>query len=150
MSGTHDTSKLDDLIVTTIDSARGYENAAEHADAASYAGFFREMAGERRGVIADLQAASRALGGTPSEFGSAAATIHRRWEDLRTALGGGDAAIVKEVERGEDYLKEEYERVLADERMSAEALQAVQAAYQSVRRGHDSASRLKHALEAAD
>jgi uncharacterized protein (TIGR02284 family) len=146
----HDTSKLDDLIITTIDSARGYENAADHADAARYAGFFREMAGERKGVVAGLQAASRALGGTPSEFGSTAATLHRRWEDLRTALGGGDEAIVKEVERGEDYLKEEYERVLADERMSPEAMEAVRSAYQSVKRGHDSASRLKHALEGAD
>lgn len=150
MSGNHDISKLDDLIITTIDSARGYENAAEHADAARYAGFFREMAGERKGVVADLQAASRALGGTPSEFGSAAATIHRRWEDLRTALGGGDEAIVKEVERGEDYLMEEYARVLDDERMSAEAMDAVRAAYQSVKHGHDSASRLKHAFEGAD
>jgi uncharacterized protein (TIGR02284 family) len=146
----HDTSKLDDLIITTIDSARGYENAAEHADAATYAGFFREMAGERKGVVADLQAASRALGGAPSEFGSAAATVHRRWEDLRTALGGGDEAIVKEVERGEDYLKEEYERVLADDRMSGQAMEAVRAAYQSVQRGHASASRLKHAFEVAD
>jgi len=150
MSGNHDTSKLDDLITAIIDSARGYENAAEHADAERYAGFFREMAGERRGVAADLQAASRALGGTPSELGSAAATLHRRWEDLRTALGGGDEAIVKEVERGEDYLKEEFERVLADERMSVEALEAVRAAYQSVKRGHDSASRMKHALETAE
>ncbi len=149
MSRNHDIAKLDDLIVTTIDSVRGYENAAEHADAAGYAGFFREMAGERRGVVTDLQAASRALGGTPSDFGSTAATIHRRWEDLRTALGGGDEAIVKEVERGEDYLKEEFERVLDDDRMSGEAIEAVRTAYASVRRGHDSASRLKHALEAA-
>jgi len=149
MTDQHDTSKLDDLIVTTIDSVRGYENAAEHADAARYAGFFREMAGERRGVVTELQAASRALGGTPSDFGSVAATIHRRWEDLRSALGGGDEAIVKEVERGEDYLKEEYDRVLADEHMSAAALEAVRTAYQSVRHGHDSASRLKHAFEAA-
>ncbi len=149
MSSTHDVSKLDDLITTTIDSARGYENAAAHADAASYADFFREMAAERGKVIDTLSAQSRALGGTPAEYGSTAATIHRRWEDLRTALGGGDAAIVKEVERGEDYLKEEYQRVLDDERMSGEALEAVRVAYQSVLRGHDRASQLKHALEAA-
>jgi len=150
MSEMHDTAKLDDLIVTTIDSIRGYENAAEHADGARYSVFFREMAAERRDVVAALQAASRALGGTPSDYGSTAATIHRRWEDLRTALGGGDAAIVAEVERGEDYLKEEFERVLEDERMSGEAREAVHRAYQSVRRGHDHARRLKHVLEDAE
>ena len=61
-----------------------------------------------------------------------------------------DEAIVKEVERGEDYLKEEYERVLADERMSSAAMEAVRAAYQSVKHGHHSASRLKHAMEGVD
>jgi uncharacterized protein (TIGR02284 family) len=146
----HDLGKLDDLIITTIDSVKGYEYSADHADAAQYEDFFREMAAERRAVVVQLQDAHRALGGTPSDFGSAAATIHRRWEDFRLAFGGGDKAIVKEVERGEDYLKEEYDRVVKDDGMSAPALAAVNQAYQSVLRGHDRASQLKHALEAAD
>jgi uncharacterized protein (TIGR02284 family) len=149
MSSTHDTSKLDDLIVTLIDSVKGFEHSAEKAEAGRYRSFFADMARERREAVAMLQAASRAEGGTPAGYGSAAATLHRRVEDLRVALGGGDAAIVKEVERGEDYLKEEFDRVLADERMSPAALAAVREAYESVRRGHDKASALKHALEKA-
>ena len=97
-----------------------------------------------------LQEASRAEGGTPADYGSAAATLHRRLEDLRVALGGGDKAIIKEVERGEDYLKEEFERVLNDDRMSPGAMAAVREAFESVRRGHDEASDLKHRLEATD
>ena len=150
MADMHDTAKLDDLIVTTIDSVRGYENAAEHAKAARYAEFFRATAAERRQVIETLSAQSRALGGTPAEYGSTAATIHRRWEDLRTALGGGDTAIVKEVERGEDYLMEEFGRVMEDERMSSETMAVLRPCYETVRRGHDRVSELKHALEAAD
>ncbi|MCW3848311.1 PA2169 family four-helix-bundle protein [Sphingomonas sp. LB-2] len=150
MSTMHDTGKLDDLIITTIDSIKGYEHSAEHADARRYAGFFRAMAGERRGVVELLQEQSRALGGTPADYGSTAATIHRRWEDLRHALGGGDAALVKEVERGEDYLKEEYERALNDGITSPETLAVIRRAYESVVRGHDRASHLKHELEAAD
>ncbi len=69
---------------------------------------------------------------------------------LRIALGSGDEAIIKEVERGEDYLKEEFERVLEDGRMSPGAMAAVREAYESVRRGHDEASDLKQRLEAAD
>jgi uncharacterized protein (TIGR02284 family) len=150
MSDMHDTSKLDDLIVTLIDSIKGFENSAEAAEAANYRTFFTEMASDRRGAVALLQAASRAEGGTPAESGSVAGTLHRRFEDLRAALGGGDAAIIKEVERGEDYLKEEFERVLADERLSPAAMTAVREAHASVRRGHDKASALKHALENAD
>jgi uncharacterized protein (TIGR02284 family) len=149
MSDMHDTSKLDDLIVTLIDSVKGFEHSAEKAEAARYRTFFTEMAGERRAAVTALQAASRAEGGKPADYGTAAATLHRRFEDLRVALGGGDAAIVREIERGEDYLKEEFDRVLADERMSPAAMAAVRDAYASVRRGHDQASALKHALESA-
>lgn len=148
MSINTDISKLDDLIVTTIDSIRGYENSADHADAGRYADFFRSMAGERRNVVARLQTASRGLGGTPAEYGSTAATLHRRWEDLRHALGGGDAALVKEVERGEDYLKEEFERALGDDSISAATRAVIAECFESVLHGHDRASALKHQLEA--
>ena len=40
MSEMHDTSKLDDLIVTLIDSVKGYEHSAEKAEAARYRDFF--------------------------------------------------------------------------------------------------------------
>ena len=149
MSDNHTTSKLDDLITTLIDSVKGFEHSAEKAEAANYREFFTAMARDRREAVTTLQAASRAEGGTPADYGSAAATLHRRVEDLRHALGGGDAAIIKEVERGEDYLKEEFDRVLADERMSPAAMAAVRDAYASVRRGHDRASALKHELKTA-
>jgi uncharacterized protein (TIGR02284 family) len=150
MSTNHDVSKLDDLIVTTIDSIRGYEQAAEHADAGRYASFFAEMASERLGVVEALSNASRDLGGTPADYGSTAATVHRRWEDLRRVLGGGDDAILKEVERGEDYLKEEFDRVLNDDRMTGRTQAVVRDCYQSVQRGHDQARALRDQLAAAD
>jgi uncharacterized protein (TIGR02284 family) len=150
MSTNHDVSKLDDLIVTTIDSIRGYEQAAEHADAGRFAAFFGDMAAERRRVVEALSAKSRALGGTPADYGSAAATLHRRWEDLRRVLGGGDKAILSEIERGEDYLKEEFDRVLKDDRMSAGAQDVVRECHASVLRGHDGAKALRDALQAAD
>ena len=146
MSSTTDVSKLDDLIVTTIDSVKGYEASAELAKAGTYVSFFTEMAAERRQVVVALQEASRAIGGTPSDFGSAAATIHRRWEDLRHALGGGDASVIKAVEAGEDYLKQEFERAIKDENVSESTRAIITQCFASVRKGHDRASALKHAL----
>lgn len=145
MSDTHATSKLDDLIVTTVDSIRGYEQAADHADAGAHAATLRAMADERRGALEALQAESRRLGGAPKDFGSAAGTIHRRWEDIRHAFGGGDGAVAAEVARGEAYLKEEFDRVLADERMPADTLAVIQRAYDSVLRGAERADELKRA-----
>ena len=70
MSDNHDVSKLDDLIVTLIDSVKGYEHSAEKAESARYKGFFQEMAQDRRAAVTALQEASRAEGGTPAESGS--------------------------------------------------------------------------------
>ena len=149
MSTMHVTSKLDDLIVTTIDSIRGYEQAADHAQAGAHAGFFRTMAEERRAVVAALQAESQRLGGTPNDFGSLAGTVHRRWADLRHALGGGDKGIAESVRRGEDYLKEEFDRVLRDEAIPADTLAVVREAYASVLTGYEQAQAQLPAPQAA-
>ncbi|WP_157215760.1 PA2169 family four-helix-bundle protein [Flavisphingomonas formosensis] len=146
MSANHDISKIDDLITTLIDSIKGYEHSAEKVDSADFKALFLDLAAGRRGSVELLQQTSRALGGKPNDFGSAAATIHRRIEDLRVALGGGDAAIVKEIERGEDYLKEEFGRALRDDAMGGEARDAIARAYESVTRGHSAMSALKHQL----
>ena len=148
MSANHDIAKLDDLIVTTIDSIKGYEHSAEHAHE-GYARLFRKMAEERREVVAELQAQSRALGGTPNDFGSTAATIHRRFEDLRVALGGGDEAIIKEIERGEDYLKQEFERALSSDRLGEATRAVIEHCFHSVDRGHWRAHELKQGFAEA-
>ena len=146
---THAVSKLDDLIVTTIDSIKGYEQAADHAAAERWAETIRTMAADRRAVVAALQAESRRLGGTPSDFGSVAGEFHRRWEDVRHAFGGGDAAIAKEIDRGEAYLQEEFDRVLKDEKMPADALTVVRDAYASIVRGREQAQRMGEIAKAA-
>jgi uncharacterized protein (TIGR02284 family) len=149
MLNDHDIAVLNSLITTTIDSAAGFERSAQDADAGTFQQLFRDFAGERRQVAARLQETVRALGGTPADDGSLKADLHRRWVDLRAAIsgGGGDKAIVEEVERGEDYLKAKYEAALKDSGLSPAATEAIRAAYQSVRAGHDTASALKHRME---
>ena len=148
MTADHDISVLNSLITTTIDSADGFERSAEDAAAARFVDFFREFAAERRQVVARLQQTVRTLGGAPSDDGSLTAQLHRRWVDLRSAIsgGGGDKAIIEEVERGEDYLKAKYDEALADARLSATTTAAIRSAYESVRAGHDRASAFKHAM----
>lgn len=150
MIASKDVDTLNSLITTTIDSANGFERAAEDADAGQYAQLFRDFAGERRQVVIDLQATVRACGGEPNDDGSLLANVHRRWLDLRDALsGGGDKAVIEEVERGEDHLKSKYETALKETELSTTARDAIERAYQSVRAGHDRASALKHQMEAS-
>jgi uncharacterized protein (TIGR02284 family) len=150
MLNDHDVSVLNGLITTTIDSAAGFERAAEDADCGRFAALFRDFGAERRQVVGALQDMVRELGGIPNDDGSLKADLHRRWVDLRAAIagGGGDAAIIAEVERGEDYLKAKNEEALADTRVSA-AMNAIQRAYESVLAGHETAGTLKHRMAAA-
>lgn len=143
-----DVSILNSLITTTIDSADGFERSAENARSPSLKQMFEEFGRERRQVVAQLQQQVRALGGTPDDDGSIKAGLHRRWEDLKAAMSADDdRAVIEEVETGEDYLKEKYEAALRDDNLSAASRSVVQQCFESVRRGHDRASQLKHTMQ---
>ncbi|HEY6049385.1 MAG TPA: PA2169 family four-helix-bundle protein [Sphingomicrobium sp.] len=141
---------LNTLIATTIDSITGYENSAKDIKSQRLAQIFRERANERQQVVEELRAEVRRLGGEPESDGSFLGKTHQRFEDLKAAVTGQDEqAIIKEVERGEDYLKEKFETALNEGTLSGETRAVVERAYQSVRSGHDQISQLKHAMEAS-
>jgi uncharacterized protein (TIGR02284 family) len=148
MSTNHAISKLDDLITTLIDSVKGYEHSADKVKSDAFQTLFRDLAAERGKAVDLLQAHSRALGGDPNAFGSVAGTVHRRMEDIFVALGGGDKAVIQALDRGEDYLREEFERVIKDEAIDPETLDVVRHAYASVAHGHGVVNGLKEQLAA--
>ena len=140
-------STLNTLIKTTIDSIKGFEDSAQHSENGRFTSIFREFAEERRRVVADLQQQVRALGEEPENDGSVAGAAHRAFIDLKDAVSSrDDKAVIEEVERGEDYLKEKYETALAVDSLSQPVRSAIERAYQSVRAGHDKASQLKHSF----
>jgi uncharacterized protein (TIGR02284 family) len=142
-------STLNTLIATTIDSINGYENSAKDIDNARFAEIFRECANERQRVVEDLRSEVRRLGGNPDDDGSFMGKTHQRYEDLKAAItGGDDKSIINEVERGEDYLKGKFEAALNSDDLTGESRSVVERCYQSVRRGHDQMSDLKHGMEA--
>ena len=142
-----DTTALNTLIGTLIDSVNGYQKAAADTDNSRFAEMFNARAQERQGAITKLQAVVARLGGNPEDDGTTAGAIHRGWINLKEAVvGRDDEAIVNSVESGEDYLKEKFEAVMNHKDLPAEARTAVEEAYQSVRAGHDQMSQLKHAI----
>ena len=141
---------LNTLIATLIDSINGYEDAAANAEGSRFQQMFRERAGERQRVAEELRAEVRRLGGNPEDDGSFLGKTHQRFLDLKAAVTGrDDQAIINEVERGEDYLKEKFETALNSDALSGECRAVVERAYQSVREGHDQMSQLKHGMEAS-
>lgn len=148
MAQTKDIATLNTLIATLIDSVDGYEKSAGDVREPRIAQLFTSRAQERRAVVSDLQTAVRAAGGEPEDDGSLTGGAHRMFLNLKQAvIGADDQAIVNEVERGEDYLKEKFEAALEDVELTAPARAAVQGAWGSVRAGHDEMSQLKHSLQ---
>jgi uncharacterized protein (TIGR02284 family) len=149
MIGDHDnTTVLNTLTTTLIDSVNGYREAAEHAEGSQFKQLFQSSADERSAVAEELRGEVRRLGGDPADDGSVLGKTHQTFLDLKAAvLGRDDKAILNEVERGEDYLKEKFETALASDTLPPESRAVVERAYQSVRKGHDQVSQLKHGLE---
>ncbi|HYX47644.1 MAG TPA: PA2169 family four-helix-bundle protein [Sphingomicrobium sp.] len=141
-------STLNTLIATTIDSITGYENSAKDIENHRFAEVFRQRANERQRIVEELRSEVRRLGGNPEDDGSFMGKTHQRFEDLKSAItGGDDQSIINEVERGEDYLKEKFETALDADTLSGDSRSVVERCYQSVREGHDQMSQLKHGME---
>jgi uncharacterized protein (TIGR02284 family) len=144
-----DVTLLNTLTTTLIDSINGYRDAAAHSESGRFQQLFREMADERSTVAEGLRAEVRRLGGEPADDGSLVGKTHQRWLDLKAAITGrDDKAIINEVERGEDYLKGKFKAAQSADELSAESRAVVDWAYQSVLKGHDKMSQLKHSMEA--
>ena len=142
-----DLATLKTLTSTLNDSVNGYRQAAEDVESSEFRDLFTQFADQRSRASADLQAEVRRLGGEPDQDGSTMGSIHQSWLDLKAAITGrDDKAVLNEVERGEDYLKEKFEAALSSDNLSGDSRMAVERAYQSVREGHDRMSSLKHGL----
>lgn len=104
---------LNDLIEVTLDSVKGYEDAAEQARGDTITSIFTRRAFERRAVVGQLQDLVRTLGGTPESEDSLLARAHRMFLELKTIIAGrDDKAVLHEVDRGETYLRDRWQSAL--------------------------------------
>jgi uncharacterized protein (TIGR02284 family) len=143
----HDISVLNSLIATTLDSADGYERAAEDATDSGLKQLFQTRGRERREVVRTLQTQVRALGGEPEDEGTTLAAMHRVFLDVKKLVGNDNKRVIEEVERGEDHIKNKFEDALKDDDLTTETRAVVQRCFTSVKSGHDQVSAMKHAAE---
>jgi uncharacterized protein (TIGR02284 family) len=111
----HDVRVLNDLVEIALDSADGYTEAARDTRAARYSAAFQARASERRQLAARLQRQVAELGGDAERDGSALASAHRMFVNLQQTMRSGDQAVVAEVERGENYIEQQFQRALHDD-----------------------------------
>lgn len=143
----HAVKVLNSLIETTLDSAHGYRDAAEHVGQAHYRTMFSARASERQELVARLQQEVRSFGGEPEDDQSLLGKMHNKFTELKGSVSGhDDKAVINEVERGEDVIKAKYEKVLDDADLPTDVRELVNRAYGEIKAAHDEVSRLKHQL----
>jgi uncharacterized protein (TIGR02284 family) len=104
---------LKDLIRINHDSHEGYRSAADTVDIEAMAELFRQIANQRQAFAQELKAAVELNDEVAPASGSAIGQAHRWWLKARGALTSQNAyAVLAEAERGEDAIKEQYEKVI--------------------------------------
>ena len=147
MTSPKDFAAINELTKVTIDSVDGYRKAADEAENHSFQSIFYDRANERAKLVSHLQEFVRVRGEEPETDGSVGAGAHRMFMGLRDAImGKDDDAIIAEVERGEDHLKEKYDEARARDDLSSEAQVLIAECYTSVKVGHDQMRDLKHGV----
>jgi uncharacterized protein (TIGR02284 family) len=131
------TSWLNDLIETCKDGEQGFREAAEGVRDPALRQIFTEYARQRTQFASELQNQVRRLGDEPATSGSASASLHRGWMNLKSALTGkDDHAILAECERGEDSAVKNYQKVL-EEDLPSDLRKIVEEQYRQILAAHN-------------
>src|SRR5437764_3854488 len=109
-------STLNNLIETGKDGEQGFRTAADGVKKSDLKTLFLTYSQQRAQFAGELQNEVLRLGGDPEKTGSVAATLHRGWLDIKSAVTGEDeGAIIRECERGEDSAVRNYEDALKED-----------------------------------
>jgi uncharacterized protein (TIGR02284 family) len=130
-------STLNNLIETCRDGQNGFKTAAEGVKNAELKELFYQYSQQRAAFVGELQEEVRRLGGDPENTGSVAASLHRGWMNIKSAITGEDVgAIISECERGEDSAVSNYRDAL-DKDVPANVRQVIERQFSSIKEAHD-------------
>lgn len=130
-------STLNNLIETCKDGQNGFQTASEGVKNSELKTLFSTYSQQRAQFAGELQNEVRRLGGDPEQTGSVAATLHRGWIDIKSAVTGEDeGAVISECERGEDSAVRNYKDAIAAN-LPADVATIIQRQYGQVKEAHD-------------
>ena len=142
-------SALEKLIQNCRDGQEIYRDAAEHVKAPDLRSLFNQISTTRAEFAGELENEVIRLGRhDPDRKATTAGALHRRWIDLKAAMGGGDHSILSSLESGEDSAKQAYEDVLKDP-LPRDIQDIVNRQRQQVISTHDRIRALRDAAKAA-
>ena len=129
---------LNELVETLTDGQKGYADAMTDVEDANLKDTFRKYAAQRAEYLTEIEDQMFKLNLTPDESGSATATVHRAWIDLKAAITSKDSkAVLTECERGEDYAVKAYQTALKAQGLPGTLQGVIEKQYQGVQAAHD-------------
>ena len=142
------TSILNDLIETLKDGQDGFRAASEAVRSSDLKTVFSEYSLQRSKFAGELQSLAQSLGEKdPESTGSVAASLHRGWINLKSALTSqDDHAILAECERGEDSAVAEYRKALEDKGLPGNVVQTLHTQFAAVQAAHNRVRDLRDSL----
>lgn len=106
-------NKLNDLLERTYDAEKGFKQAAENVKNPVLKEFFEKRAKQRYDFGHELKKEIKSFGQIPDKGGSIKGKIHRNWMNVKNLLAmNEEAAMLKEVERGEQEAIDTYNDIL--------------------------------------
>ena len=141
-------SVLNNLIETCKDGQNGFQTAAEGINRSDIKSLFYQYSQQRAQFAGELQNEVRRRGGDPEKTGSVAATLHRGWINIKSAVTGSDEnAVLAECERGEDSAVANYKDALEDQNLPSDIRDVIERQYAQVQEAHDRVRNLERATE---
>jgi uncharacterized protein (TIGR02284 family) len=138
-------STLNNLIETCKDGQNGFQTAADGVKNSELKTLFPTYSQQRAQFAGELQGEVLRLGGDPEKTGSVAATLHRGWIDIKSAVTGEDEnAVIAECERGEDSAVKNYQDAI-NAGLPGDVRSIVERQYTQVKEAHDRIRALERA-----
>jgi len=137
MSDSDSRGVLNRLIESCKDAETGLRHAEGLVSDPALKSAFATIADQRAQFAAELLPQAQRLGGAATADGTASASVHRHWMDLRNVLSGhDDGATLAEVKRGDNMTLVAFKDALAGVLPSA-VRDLVGRQYEAIRANHD-------------
>ena len=137
---------LSNLVEVNRDCQKCFQEAASKIDTPYIKSFCLEQSLSRAKFVDELQAQILSLGVEPEDTGSVAGALQRGWMNLKSALGGGDHAILAVTESGEDHAIKAYMKAL-EEALPEPVREMVERQLQGVKQSHLKVKELRDSLK---
>jgi len=140
---------INELIELNNDRIAGFQKAitsiddeSENKDLIEIFGAFADQSNNFKLELSQLVISNE---GEPETGNSVTGILHRAWIDVKSLFGGADrATILSEAERGEDIIKNAYQSVIQQGRLSGVAYDKVRLQSELLNKSHDKIKQLRN------